>query len=249
MIKALSMEFYKVRHRKVGLTVLAVIAVQFMFALWNMKYKNTHELSQGWMDSFYTFSSINCIFMPMLAAVIGSRLSDIEHKGNTLKLLKAIMPGKQLFAAKFLCGGFYMFITIFLQAGIMIFIGNLRGITQEFPYGYFCYYVLFTTIINLTLLLLQLMLSLQFVNQTIAFAVAIVGTFLGLYSLFFENAARYVIWGYYMVLSPVRMDWNKSTQIVKFYWSSIPLFEFLALLICFCLLFIIGKNIFIRKEL
>jgi hypothetical protein len=249
MIKAISMEFYKIRHRKVGLSVLAVIIVQFMYALWQMKYKNTHELSQAWMDCLYTFTTINCIIMPMLVAVIGSRLSDIEHKGNTLKLLRAIMSSKQLFIAKFICGGFYLLIAVLLQVGIMIFLGKLRGITQEFPLGYFCYYGVFTFLVSLTLLLLQLTLSLQFTNQMIGFCVAIGGSFLALYSLFFENAAKFVLWGYYMVLSPVRMDWNKSTQIVDFYWNGIPFGEFFALLVSFVLLFIIGNRLFIRKEL
>lgn len=249
MIKAVSMEFYKIRHRKVGLTVLVVIIVQLMYALWQMKYKSSHQLSQGWMDCIYSFATINCIIMPMLVAVIGSRLSDIEHKGNTFKLLKAIMPSRQLFAAKFLCGSFYLLIAVLLQVGIMIFIGKQRGITQEFPSGYFCYYGLFTFLVSLTLLLLQLILSLQFLNQMIGFCIAIGGTFLGLYSLFFENAAKYVLWGYYMLLSPVKMDWDKSTQIVNFYWSGVPLCEFFVLLISLALLYIIGKKLFIRKEL
>jgi hypothetical protein len=248
MIKALSMEFYKIRHRKLGLTILAVIIVQFIYALWQMKYKNSHELSQGWMDSIYSFATINCIIMPMLVAVIGSRLSDIEHKGNTFKLLMTVMPSKQLFISKILCGGFYLLISVLLQVVMMICIGSLRGITQEFPVGYFCYYGLFTFLVNLTLLLLQLILSLQFLNQMIAFCVAIGGTFLGLYSLFFEKAGKYVLWAYYMVLSPARVDWDKSTRIVKFYWISIPLYEFFALLISLVLLYIIGKKLFMRKE-
>lgn len=249
MIKALSMEFYKIRRRRVGLTVLAVIIIQFMYGLWQMNYKDAHQLSQGWMECFYKFSTINCIFMPMLSSVIASRLSDIEHKGNTLKLLKVIMPSKELFKAKFLCCGFYMLIATLLQVGIMIFIGKLRGITELFPVGYFFYYALFTLIINLTLVLLQLILSLQFKNQVIAFAVAITGIFLGLYSLFFENAGKYVLWSYYAILSPSKMNWDKSTRMVNFYWSGIPLKEFLILILVAVLLYIIGKKLFIRKEL
>lgn len=248
MIKSISMEFYKIRHRKIGLTVLAVIIVQLMYALWKMKYTNSHDLSQGWMDCIYSFATINCIMMPMLVTVISSRLSDIEHKGNTFKLLMAVMPRKQLFLSKFLCGGFYLLISVLLQVGIMICIGEQRGITQEFPYWYFCYYTLITFLVNLTLLLLQLILSLQFANQMITFCITIGGTFLGLYSLFFENAAKYVLWAYYMLLSPVRMNWDESTRIVNFYWSSIPLYEFFALLISLVLLYIIGNKLFIRKE-
>lgn len=249
MIKALSMEFYKTRHRKVGLTVLTVIIIQLMYGLWHMNYKDAHELSQGWMDCIYRFSSLNCIFMPMLASVIASRLSDVEHKGNTFKLLKSIMKSSDLFAAKFICCGFYMAIETLFQVLVMIFIGKLRGITEPFPFVYFSYYGLFTIIVNLTLILLQLTLSLQFKNQVIGFAVAAGGSFLGLYSLFFKNAGKYVLWSYYLVLSPSKMNWDKVTKTVDFYWERIPLVEFLTLILAAVLLYIIGKKLFIRKEI
>lgn len=248
MIKALSMEFYKIRHRKIGLTVLMIIAVQFMWAFWAIKDKDGHKLSQIWMYSLYLFSTINCIMMPILVAVVASRLSDIEHKGNTFKLLKTIIPSGKLFAAKFLCGSFYMMVTVISQILIMIFIGELRGLNEEFPTGYFVYYALFTLGVNLTLLLLQLILSLQFINQMITFIVAIAGSFLGLYSLFFGSAGKFILWSYYAVLSPVGMNWDKGTRNVDYYWLSIPLIECCVLIGVFVMLYIIGKNLFIKKE-
>ncbi|WP_053956723.1 ABC transporter permease [Inediibacterium massiliense] len=250
MITALSMEFYKIRCRRIGLTVFMIMGVQFMWALWAMRNMDAHKLSQGWMYCIYIFSQINCIMMPIVVAVVASRLSDIEHKGCTLKLLKTIMPDHQLFMAKFLCGTFYMIITVILQIGIMVFMDNLRGFTQEFPIGYFFYYILFTLLTNLTLLLLQFIFSLLFINQMIAFIIAIAGAFLGLYSLFVsENIARFVLWGYYGLLSPVRIDWNRSTRILNLYWTSIPLRECFILLGVFVLLYIIGKKLFIGKEI
>ena len=248
-MKELSMEFYKIRHRKIGLTVAMMMIVQFMWALWAIKDKDGHQLSQIWMYSLYTFSQINCIMMPILVAVIASRLSDIEHKGSTLKLLKTIMPGSKLFMAKFLCGTFYMVISVILQIGIIIFIGYLRGFNEKIPLGYFGYYASFTLVVNLTLLLLQLILSLIFVNQMIAFIIAIVGSFLGLYSLFLSNAAKFVLWSYYVVLSPVGMDWDKSTRIFSLHWVNIPYMEFCLVILIFILMYGIGKRLFIRKDI
>lgn len=249
MITALSMEFYKIRRRKIGVTVAMMVAVQFMWALWANRNMNPHQLSQGWMSCLYSFSQINCIMMPFIAAVVGSRLSDIEHKGNTLKLLKSIMPSSELFMSKFLCGAFFMVITVILQIGIIIFIGNLKGFTQEFPLGYFFYFALFTLLVNLALLLLQLILSLFFVNQMVGFIIAIAGTFLGLYSLFFKSVTRFVLWGYYGLLSPVGMNWDKNTRVVDLYWTNIPYAELLILVMILALLYIIGKKLFIGKEI
>lgn len=248
MIKALSMEFYKIRHRKVGLTVLAIILLQFIYGIWQMRYKNAQELSQGWRGCIYSFSSLNCIFMPIFTSVIASRLSDIEHKGNTFKLLKSIMKSKELFAAKFMCCGFYIILETLFQTLVMVFIGKISGVTELFPWSYFVYYGLFTFVLNLTLVLLQLILSLQFKNQVIGFAVACAGSFLGLYSLFFKDAGKYVLWSYYVILSPSKMNWDKVTKDVDFYWGKIPIAQFLILILVAVLLYIIGKKLFIRKE-
>ena len=140
MIKELSMEFYKIRHRKVGLTVLAIIAVQFFVAAYSIKRMKPYELSQGWMYSLLLFAQLNCFFMPIALTVIGSRLSDIEHKGNTFKLLESIMPSSKLFTSKFLCGSVYILIAVIMQIVFIIFAGHLKGFTQEFPSGYFIYY-------------------------------------------------------------------------------------------------------------
>lgn len=250
MITALSMEFYKIRHRKIGLTVAMMIGVQFMWALWSMRNMDIHKLSQGWKYSIYLFSQLNCIMMPIVIGVIASRLSDIEHKGNTIKLLKTIISDNKIFMAKFLCGTFYMIITVILQVGIIIFFAKLKGFSENFSIGYISYYVLYTLIINTTLLLLQLIFSLIFINQMIGFVIAIGGAFLGLFSLFFSKAVtRLVLWGYYGLLSPLKMDYDTKTRIFNLYWTSIPLTEFAILIVTFVLLYIAGKEIFKRKEI
>ena len=249
MIKALSMEFYKIRHRKIGLTVLAILVVQFITVAYSIKRMRPYELSQGWMGSILLLTQINCFFMPIAVAVIASRLSDIEHKGNTLKLLKAIMPSSQLFAAKFLCGTVYIVITVILQIGFIIFAGYLRGFPQEFPNSYFAYYFLVTLMVNLTLLLLQLIISLIFANQMISFIVAITGTLLGIFSMYIGSISKFVLWGYYCELSPVRMNWDKDTRIIDLYWINIPFGELSALVVIFILIYTIGKKLFVGKEI
>jgi hypothetical protein len=248
MITALSMEFYKIRHRKVGLTVAMMIGVQFLWALWAMNKMSEHELSQGWMSSIYSFSQLNCIMMPILVAIVASRLSDIEHKGATIKLLKTLMPSNRLFTAKFLCGAVFMVITVILQTAIILFIGYTQGITQQFPLGYFSYFIFFTLLVDLTLLVLQLILSLLFLNQMVGFIIAIAGAFLGLYSLFFSNVGNFVLWGYYVILSPVRMNWDRASRIVDYYWSTIPLVQLTILIITFILFHILGQKLFTEKE-
>jgi hypothetical protein len=141
-----------------------------------------------------------------------------------------------------------MAIMVLLQIGTIIFTGYLRGFTQQFPLNYLGYFAVFTFLVNLTVVLLQFILSLLYINQMIAFIVAITGSFLGLYSLFFKNIAKFVLWGYYGVLAPVGMNWDRATRKVDLYWASIPVGEILLLFITFIVLYIVGKKLFIEKE-
>lgn len=249
MMKTLYMEFYKMRNKGLGFVVIALIAIQMLWALWAMRYMNADELAQGWMSFMYSFAQINCIFMPIFIAVIASRLSDVEHKENYLKLMETFLSQKSIFNSKFLCGSVYIFMAVILQMVLMISLGNFKGVTQQLPVSRLIYYFSTTLIISLTLFLIQLVLSLLFENQMIAFITAITGTFLGLYSLFFDSISKYVIWGYYGALSVVRMNWNKDSRIVDFYWVNLPVNQILILGVIFIMLYITGKKLFMRKEL
>ncbi|HBQ86615.1 MAG TPA: ABC transporter permease, partial [Syntrophomonas sp.] len=112
MIKALSVEFQKIRHRRVWAIVAALILVQMLWSLWGIQRMDAHDLYQGWMYFLYQLPLLNSIMMPVIAAVVASRLCDIEHKGQTFKLLNTVMPAQRLFAAKFVCGALYMLATV-----------------------------------------------------------------------------------------------------------------------------------------
>jgi hypothetical protein len=250
MIKALAMEFQKIRRRKVWAIVAALISVQILLALWGVDRMDAHELSQGWMHFLYQFPILNSIMMPVMAAVVASRLCDIEHKGQTLKLLNTVMPAGRLFAAKFLCGALYMLAAALLQIIAIVMAGLVVGFEGSPPLDKLLYYLLFTTAVNLTILLLQQVLSLLFRNQMIALTVGIIGSFAGLFIMFFpQNLERFFLWGYYGVLMLVGMDWDRATRISDFYYMPVDWTGFSILAVMFCMIYIIGRSLFIRKEM
>lgn len=248
MIKNIKLEFFKIRHRKVYTSVIGIMAVTFFWALFAQSYKNTESPVQSWMSLFYNISTINCVVMPILTAIAASKLVDLEHKGNTLKLLKTLQGSSNLFNSKFICGIIIMSLAALIQSVSMILIGFLNGYT-DIPLNYLLYFNLYTLFVNITLLLLQMILSFQFVNQMIAFVVAVGGSFLGLFSLFFGGIiSKFIIWGYYALLSPVRMDWNENTRAVNYYWSQIPFFDLAVIAVVFIVLYICGQKLFKLKE-
>lgn len=249
-MKAVAMEFNKVRRRKVWLIVALMISVQLVWALWAFRNMNALDLKQGWQYCLYRFPMLNAIMVPVIAAVVASRLSDVEHKGNTLKLLKTIMPAGQLFDAKFLCGSVYILAAVVLQVLIMVISGHLKGFEGAVPVSRLGYYLLFTTAVSLTILLLQQVLSLLFANQMVPLTVGLIGGFAGLFIMFFpQNLERFILWGYYGVLMFVRLDWQQATRICHYYWSPIDWTGFITLVVIFCAIYIIGRSLFVRKEI
>jgi hypothetical protein len=244
------MEFSKTRRRKIWLIVAALVATQLMWALWALRRMDAHALQQGWMYCLYQMPLLNTIMMPVITAVIASRLSDVEHKGQTFKLLGTVMPIGQLFDAKFLCGAIYTFSAVVLQLMVILLIGITKRFTGEIPVLMMGYYLLFTTGVSLTLLLVQQVLSILFANQMVSLSVGLIGAFAGLFSMFLpQGFQKLLLWSYYGVLMSVGMDWDRSTRIINLHWVPIDGSGFVLLAGFFCVIYITGRILFVKKEL
>lgn len=249
-MKALAMEFQKTRRQRVWLIVGALIVVQLLWALWALTYMDARDLQQGWAYLLYQFPMLNSIMMPVIAAVVASRLCNVEHKGQTLKLLETVMPAGKLFDAKFLCGALYMLSAAVLQLLIIIIAGYVKGFAGSATFSMLGYYLLFTTAVNLTILLLQQVLSLLFINQMVPLTVGLIGGFAGLFIMYLpQNLARFLLWGYYGVLMFVQMDWDRATRITDYYYVPIDWSGFIVLAVMFCAIYIVGRGLFVRKEM
>jgi hypothetical protein len=249
MKTALYIEIKKLRTKKVWLTIAALIGIQFLWMMWTTSRIDALDLSQGWRLCFYQFPLLNTIMMPIVAAVVASRLCDIEHKGNTFKLLETVMPSGRLFDAKFITGTLYIMAAVLLQVGTIIFIGKAKGFANPVPFVHLLIYFVFTLFVSMTILLLQYILSLLFINQIIPFIVGLVGAFSGLYVLFFPIAInRLLLWGYYGVLMQVAIDWDRAARTVDYHYTAINWSGFLTIIITFSVLYIIGRMLFKKKE-
>lgn len=250
MIKALSLEFRKTRRKRVWLIVAALIATQLVWALWAFRGMDVRRLEQGWLYCLYQFPLLNSVMMPVIAAVVASRLSDVEHKGQTLKLLATLMPGGRLFDAKFLCGALYMLGAAVLQVLVIVMMGYGKGFAGGAPLAKLLEYLLFTTAVNLTVLLVQQVLSLWFINQMIPLSVGLIGGFAGLFLLFFPaGLEKFLVWGYYGVLMFVRMDWDRAARSTDLYYVAADWSGFVVLAVMFAVIYGLGRTLFAGKEL
>jgi len=247
--RAIYSEIQKARRTKTWLAVSVLLAVQIAWAAWGTGNMNADDLRQGWLLCLYQFPLLNSIMMPVIIAVIASRLGEVEHKGHALKQLETMMPAWRLFDAKFLCGSAYVLVAIILQCLVVVVIGCTRGFEGPPPLALLGSYLGSTLAVSLTLLLLEQTLSLLFNNQAISLAVGLIGGFAGFFALYLpESIHKFIPWSYYGLLMQVRMNWNRATHVTRFYtlpldWSSLTV-----VLVVFGAAYIAGHVVFGRKE-
>ncbi len=249
-MKAVFIEFQKIRHRKNGLIIVLCIGAQALWAVWAAGRMNEEMLKQGWLYFLYQFPVINTIMMPVVVSVVASRICDIEHKGDMHKLLYTLLPEYKLFWAKFACGSVFVGGASILQAGLILILGRVKHFKGEVPMQQIFMYFAASMLVSLTVLLFQQILSLYFVNQMIPLSIGLSGTFLGLFSLFFPGQLKYlVLWGYYGALTTVGMDWNRETRITHFYETGMNFTGVSLLIIFFIGIFSVGYQLLKRKEI
>lgn len=248
-MKLLRLEFYKCRRRKIALVCAAVLAAQLFWFWVVLSRQSAEEMQQGWMLMLYNFAVVDAIMLPVATAVLASRSCEIEHKGCTLKLLETAASPAQLYRAKLLWGALTLGGLLVLRGAILVCIGVTLGFPGEVPTTRIILFTVLTWAVSVTLYLLQQGLSLRYANQAPALICGIFGSFAGLMGMLLPSfVQRMVPWSYYGLLSLTGMNWNPTTHDTWFYWFWPPVTNFVLLACWAILFFVIGRTLFVRKE-
>jgi len=252
MIKLLQCEYRKTRGKYIFFTALSITLIQLCWALYGNYTEFT--IKNGWLMFLYRFPLVNAIFMPLLSIIVSSRLCDIEHKGSMfIKLLVIVEKGK-IYDAKLICGFLIVLFCNILSWCVTIIFGYIKGFDGDVPIMLYLLYLLFTVVPTLTIYVFHHIISLLFKNQAITFFAGIIGTFCGLFSMFFPQfpiIRKLLIWGYYGVLQFVGMfGWTKEERYlnVRFEVMNIDWLFFVILIIICVVMYIIGKKLFCKRE-
>ena len=103
MLQALHAEWQKARRRH-DLMLCLVFAVILYLWLGSTAPTGQDELANAYSALFYGVPIINTILLPVLMAVLASRLWDVEVKGCTAKLLYTLQSRRSLFFGKAVFG-------------------------------------------------------------------------------------------------------------------------------------------------
>lgn len=215
-MKAICLEFYKLRHKHLFLmvTLFLFVEIAWAFMATSMSISRNPD-GAGWEPVIAMLSSMNGLFLPILSAIAVSRICDMEHKGNTWKLLLSVSVKRgQLYAAKYACACVLMLCACILQVLAIVAFGIANSFEQPVPLLLLARFLMGTVLTNMVIIALQQWVSLAVKNQAFALCLGMVGGFMGLVADLFPRAVRrFFVWSYYTGLSPITQSYaNEKIQ-------------------------------------
>ena len=78
-MKTLMLEFYKIKRRKVGLTMAAFLAAQFLWGLWALRSPTAGEQAQGFLSLLYALPALDAVMVPPVMAILETRDSSCRY--------------------------------------------------------------------------------------------------------------------------------------------------------------------------
>ena len=129
------------------------------------------ELANGYSALLYSLPVIEAILMPVMMAVLASRLWDMEIKGNTPKLLYTLQSRRSLFAGKAVFGVSEVLLVTVLELVCVPVLGRVHGYTEVFPAGQLAYLFVCTLAVDCMLFFGEFLLMLWVGNPLPALCV------------------------------------------------------------------------------
>lgn len=226
-MKEVNLELYKLRHKHLFLmvTLFLLVEIGWAFMASSMSISRNPD-NAGWEPLIAMLSSMNGLFLPILTAICVSRICDMEHKGNTWKLLltASVRRGK-LYGAKYISASIVMLWACMLQVLAIIAFGIINGIEQSVPLFLLIRFLIGTVLTNMVIIALQQWVSMAVKNQAFALSLGMVGGFIGLVAdLLPSGVRRMFVWSYYTGLSPITQSYisEKMQFIVRDISSLLP---------------------------
>ncbi|MDE7479558.1 MAG: ABC transporter permease, partial [Lachnospiraceae bacterium] len=182
MIHYLSLELKKTKRRGIWMVLAVLLLVITMWLGHNMNDERFLEF--GWMMTLYNAPLMNAILIPVAVAVFASRIIDMEHKGNTWKMLETLQSKFHIYLTKVLYGFAALLIFSVLEVTALLAIGyviDFKGTPDLWAYGLF---FIQTFVISFNLYLLQMIISLIFSNQAVALCTGLCCSMAGLFLMY-----------------------------------------------------------------
>lgn len=213
-MKALSLEYFKIRRKKIWVMLTLFLAAEMIWASMSMSISISRSAANAsWEALIFSIASMNGLFLPIISAIVVSRICDMEHKGNTWKMLMTTNTGRNhVYTAKYICANSLILYGIIAQAVFIVGFGLSKNIPGPLPLSLLMQFAAGTLLTTLAITALQQWLSLTVRNQAFALCLGMLGGFIGTTSGLFPAGIRHLfIWSYYMDLNPVTYIYSASS--------------------------------------
>ena len=121
-------------HRRHDLALCLFIPGIVVLWVGGLAPADPEELANGYSALLYSLPVIEAILMPVMMAVLASRLWDMEIKGNTTKLLYTLQSRRSLFAGKAVFGVLEVLLVTVLELACVPVLGRIHGYTEAFSH-------------------------------------------------------------------------------------------------------------------
>ncbi len=244
-------EWIKVRYRHMGAILAAFLILVAVWSMWALSDAPPGQVWDGYRMLFLQISLMDTILLPTMIAMLASRLCDTEVKGVTLKLLCTMERKGRLFDMKLLMGAFYLACFVGTEVILMFVLGRLYGFVRPVEPVHLLYFVSGIYLVSLAVYLFQQVLSFFFENQIFPLAAGLFGSFVGLFCWFFPGSPirKCFLWGFYSLFCFINYDWDKETRIITYYNVPFDTGSMCHLLVILAVGYILGKALFLRKEI
>lgn len=248
--KTVLLEFFKLRRKWIFVMVTLFLSVEILWTFMSLHISMSRNPDQaGWEAILSTIASMNGLFLPIIAAIVVSRICDMEHKGNTWKLLvSSSLKLNHLYASKYISGCIVMLYVVIFQLVSIVGFGVVNKFTDPVPHFLLLQLSIGTMLANMSVLALQQWISLTIKNQAFALCLGMVGGFIGMTAPFFPTvASSFFTWSYYSILSPVTSHFTDHSM--EFVTQQLSLEKAAAIFLMGMIFYIAGSLHVSRQEI
>lgn len=213
----LMLEFAKLRRKNVWLVCLGTAALCLIWMATDAA-RADQGASDGTASLLYMAPLINAIVLTLFAAIVASRVCEVDHEAQALKDLLCLQRAGALFAAKLACSLVLITITVALETVGLAALASYKGFTDQLEVIELVAFAACQVGPAFTVAAIVQAIALRWENQFASLAVGLALSLAGLFSLFFPPIVqRLVPSGYFGLISCVRMEWDRAARVTTFY--------------------------------
>ena len=219
---ALMLEFAKLRRKNVWLVCLGTAALCLMWIASDAA-RAAQGAADGTASLLYMAPLVNAIVMTLFAAVVASRVCEVDHEAQALKELLCLQRAGTVFAAKLLCSLVLIAVAVVLETVGLAALASYKGFADQLGIAGLATFAVCQMGPAFVVAVLVQAIALRWENQFASLAVGLGLSLAGLFSLFFPPAVQRLIpSGYFGLLSCVLMEWDPVTRTTSFYSVPFP---------------------------